>query len=136
MNRFLPGNRITLLSNGDQYFPALIAAIDRARETVWFETYIFADDATGRLVAGALIRAAQRGVHVRALVDGWGAKFYLTAALEREMRDGGVDVIDDENTPRQTPPRVDFAVMVEGPLLPEIEQTMQRVWGIVQLVRT
>src|SRR5207344_2780040 len=73
MNRFLPGNRITLLSNGDQYFPALIGAIDAARETVWFETYIFADDATGRLVAG------------------WGAKFYLTVALEREMRDGGVD---------------------------------------------
>lgn len=175
MNRFLPGNRITLLSNGDQYFPALIRAIDAARETVWFETYIFADDATGRLVAGALIRAAKRGVHVRALVDGWGAKFYLTVALEREMRDGGVDfqkyrpevapwqfrthrlrrlhrklcvvdgeiafvgginVIDDDNTPRQTPPRVDFAVSVEGPLLPEIEQTMQRVWGIVQLVRT
>ncbi len=175
MNRFLPGNRITLLSNGDQYFPALIGAIDAARETVWFETYIFADDATGRLVAGALIRAAQRGVTVRALVDGWGAKFYLTVALEREMRDGGVDfqkyrpevapwqfrshrlrrlhrklcvvdgeiafvgginVIDDENTPRQTPPRIDFAVSVEGPLLPEIEQTMQRVWGIVQLVRT
>jgi len=175
MNRFLPGNRITLLSNGDQYFPALVRAIDAARETVWFETYIFADDATGRLVAGALIRAAQRGVQVRALVDGWGAKFYLTVALEREMRNGGVDfqkyrpevapwqfrshrlrrlhrklcvvdgiiafvgginVIDDENTPRQTPPRVDFAVAVEGPLLPEIEQTMQRVWGIVQLVRT
>ena len=174
MNRFLPGNRITLLSNGDQYFPTLMRAIDAARETVWFETYIFADDATGRLVAGALIRAAKRGVHVRALVDGWGAKFYLTAALEREMRDGGVDfqkyrpevapwqfrshrlrrlhrklcvvdggiafvgginVIDDNNTPRQTPPRVDFAVSVEGPLLPEIEQTMQRVWAIVQLVQ-
>jgi cardiolipin synthase len=175
MNRFLPGNRITLLSNGDQYFPALIRAIDGARDTVWFETYIFADDATGRSVAGALIRAAQRGVRVRALVDGWGAKFYLTVALEREMRDGGVDlqkyrpevspwqfrshrlrrlhrklcvvdgaiafvgginVIDDSNTPRQTPPRVDFAVAVEGPLLPEIEQTMQRVWAIVELVRT
>ncbi|MFI4953294.1 MAG: cardiolipin synthase ClsB [Burkholderiales bacterium] len=175
MNRFLPGNRITLLKNGAEYFPALIRAIDAAREEVWFETYIFADDATGRVVAGAMIGAAQRGVRVRALVDGWGAKFYLTAALEREMRDGGVDlrkyrpevapwqfrshrlrrlhrklcvvdgsvafvgginVIDDGNTPRQTPPRVDFAVSVEGPLLPEIEQTMQRVWGLVQLVRT
>ncbi|HEY2863528.1 MAG TPA: cardiolipin synthase ClsB [Casimicrobiaceae bacterium] len=175
MNRFLPGNRIRLLSNGDQYFPALTRAIDAAREAVWFETYIFADDATGRLVAAALMRAAQRGVKVRALVDGWGAKFYLSTALEQEMRDGGVDlqkyrpevapwqfrrhrlrrlhrklcvvdgviafvgginVIDDTNTPRQTPPRIDFAVAVEGPLLPEIEQTMQRVWGLVQLVRT
>lgn len=175
MNRFLPGNRITLLKNGSEYFPALIGAIDAACKEVWFETYIFADDATGRLVAGALIRAAQRGVRVRALVDGWGAKFYLTRALERDIRNGGVDlmkyrpevapwqfrthrlrrlhrklcvvdgtlafvgginVIDDANTPRQTPPRIDFAVAIEGPLLPEIEQTMQRVWGLVQLLRT
>src|SRR4029078_6820313 len=174
MNRFLPGNRITLLSNGDQYFPALIGAIDAARETVWFETYIFADDATGRLVAGALIRAAQRGVNVRALVDGWGAKFYLTVALEREMRDGGVDfqkyrpevapwqfrshrlrrmhrklchvdsevafvgginIIDDMNTPHQKPPRLDFAVRVRGPLLAPIVQTMQRLWALVELVQ-
>jgi cardiolipin synthase len=49
---------------------------------------------------------------------------------------GGINVIDDDNTPRQKPPRVDFAVAVEGPLLPEIEQTMQRVWAIVELVRT
>jgi cardiolipin synthase len=171
MNRFLPGNRITLLSNGDQYFPALIGAIDAARETVWFETYIFADDATGRLVAGALIRVAQRGVNVRTLVDGWGAKFYLTVALEREVRDGGVDFrVPPEAHPGNSAhiacaacignyawstgiarrrhqrhrrrkhatanPPGSFAVSVEGPLLPEIEQTMQRVWGIVQLVRT
>ena len=174
MSRFLPGNRLTLLRNGGEYFPALTGAIDLAQKEVWFESYIFADDATGRMVAGALIRAAQRGVVVRALVDGWGAKFYLTRALEQDLRDGGVDfakyrpevapwqfrshrlrrlhrklcvvdatvafvgginVIDDENTPRQTPPRIDFAVKVEGPLLPDIEQTMQRVWGIVQLLR-
>lgn len=175
MNRFLPGNRVTLLKNGGEYFPALIAAIDAAQKEIWFETYIFADDATGRLVAGALIGAAQRGVTVRALVDGWGARFYLTRALDRDLRNGGVDllkyrpevapwqfrshrlrrlhrklcvvdgtvafvgginVIDDANTPRQTPPRIDFAVKVEGPLLPEIEQTMQRVWGLVQLLRS
>ncbi len=173
MNRFVPGNRITLLCNGEQYFPTLVRAFDAAAHEIWFETYIFADDPSGRLVASALIRAAERGVHVRVLVDGWGAKYYLTETLERDMLDGGVrllkyrpevafyqfrsnrlrrlhrklcvvdgkiafvggiNVIDDSNTPRQKPPRVDFAVSVEGPLLPAIEYTMQRVWGLVQLV--
>ena len=49
---------------------------------------------------------------------------------------GGINVIDDANTPGQTPPRADFAVMVEGPLLVPIVQTMQRVWALVQLVRS
>jgi cardiolipin synthase A/B len=38
MNRFLPGNRITLLRDGAQYFPALVRAIDGAQREVWLET--------------------------------------------------------------------------------------------------
>jgi cardiolipin synthase A/B len=175
MNRFLPGNRITLLRDGAQYFPALVRAIDGAQREVWLETYIFADDATGRLIAASLSRAALRGVRVRVLVDGWGAKLYLTPALQRDMIQagielmkyrpevapwqfrshrlrrlhrklcqvdgriafvGGINVIDDMNTPHHKPPRADFAVSVEGPLLPAIEQTMQRVWALVQLVQS
>ena len=48
---FTAGNRLQLLRNGEAYFPALIAAIDRARHEVHLETYIFADDATGRSIA-------------------------------------------------------------------------------------
>ncbi|MFH1872864.1 MAG: cardiolipin synthase ClsB [Pseudomonadota bacterium] len=73
-HRFLAGNRLSLLNSGSEYFPALIAAIDAARHEVHLETYIFADDATGRRVAAALARAAQRGVAVRVLVDGFGAR--------------------------------------------------------------
>jgi cardiolipin synthase len=174
MNRFTPGNRITLLRDGAEYFPALVRAVDAAEKEVWLESYIFADDPAGRLVAASLMRAAQRGVRVRLLIDGWGAKLYLTAALEREITDtgvelmkyrpevapwqfrshrlrrlhrklcqvdgriafvGGINVIDDMNTPHHKPPRADFAVSVEGQLLPAIEQTMQRVWALVQLVQ-
>ena len=39
------------------------------------------------------------------------------------------------NTPRHKPPRVDFAVRVEGPLLASIVHTMQRVWAINELVQ-
>jgi len=68
------GNDLQLLRNGEQYFPALVAAIDAAREEVFLESYIYADDETGSLVTGALARAASRGVATRLLVDGFGAK--------------------------------------------------------------
>ena len=74
MNRVLPGNRITLLRSGGEYFPALVHAIDGAEREVWLETYIYADDDVGGIVTAALVRAAKRGVIVRLLVDGWGAR--------------------------------------------------------------
>lgn len=68
------GNRVTLLRNGAEFFPALVAAIDSASEDVRLETYIFADDAAGRAVGGALARAARRGVRVRLMIDGFGSR--------------------------------------------------------------
>ncbi|ATQ73971.1 cardiolipin synthase ClsB [Massilia violaceinigra] len=65
-------NDIALLETGLEFFPALIAAIDGAQYDIYFETYIFADDATGRSVADALCRAGQRGVKVRVVTDWWG----------------------------------------------------------------
>lgn len=72
--QFVGGNRLTLLRNGLAYFPALVAAIDAAQEEVFLESYIYADDETGSLVTDALARAAARGVRVRLLVDGFGAR--------------------------------------------------------------
>ncbi len=48
---------------------------------------------------------------------------------------GGINLIDDMNTPRHKPPRVDFAVRVDGPLLAPIVQTMQRLWALVELAQ-
>lgn len=81
--RYVEGNRLTLLCNGEQYFPALVEAIDAARELVFLETYIFADDQTGSLVADALARAAVRGASVHLLIDGFGARNF--APRFREM---------------------------------------------------
>ncbi|HSU43198.1 MAG TPA: cardiolipin synthase ClsB [Casimicrobiaceae bacterium] len=174
MNRYTAGNSVTLLRNGAEYFPVLLEAISLAEREIWLETYIFAEDDTGRRVADALIATARRGVTVRVLVDGWGARHYLTHALAQRLIDGGVDllkyrpevmpwhfrshrlrrlhrklchvdgrvafvgginVIDDMNTPGHTPPRVDFAVCVRGPLVVPIAQTMQRVWAIVEVTQ-
>ena len=72
--QYVGGNRLTLLRNGEEYFPALVGAIDAASAEIFLETYIFADDETGSLVADALARAAARGVAVHLLIDGFGAR--------------------------------------------------------------
>ena len=169
MIRFTDGNDVRLLSAGTEYFPALESAIDAAREEIYLETYIFADDAAGQRIAAALSRAARRGVTTRVLVDGFGSKVYadtLSAALisagvqllvyrpdispfnlrrsrlrrlHRKLAIvdacaalvGGINIIDDMHTPRQRPPRVDFAVTVRGPIVDEIHAAVTRLWVIV-----
>jgi cardiolipin synthase len=92
MVEFFNGNRITLLKSGAEYFPQLEAEIDTARHEVHLETYIFKADATGRAVAGALARAARRGVSVHVLVDGYGSQG-LDPALVKEMEAAGVQLL-------------------------------------------
>lgn len=70
----LPGNRLTLLTGGAEFFPELIAAIDAAHHEVRVETYIFNPDASGEAVRDALVRAASRGVRIRLMIDGVGTR--------------------------------------------------------------
>jgi cardiolipin synthase A/B len=173
MQRYSSGNSVLLLRNGTEYFPAVITAIEAARNSIYIETYIFADDASGRVVADALVAARERGVDVRVVVDGYGAKHYLSdclrdtltragvwvvlyradvfpmsfraARLRRLHRKllivdgeiafvGGINIIDDMNTPGHTPPRVDFAVRVEGPILEPIVAAAHRLWRVLRVV--
>ncbi|MHA3013090.1 cardiolipin synthase ClsB [Cupriavidus necator] len=85
------GNAVRLLHGGQDFFPALIAAIDQAAFQVMLETYIYADDEVGRAVSDALIRAAARGVTVRVTVDGFGAGD-MPAELAARLRAGGVQL--------------------------------------------
>lgn len=85
---YLPGNRIELLETGAQFFPALLSAIGAAERAIQLETYIFANDATGRAVARALAAAARRGIDVRVLVDGFGAGDFAQG-LGREIVTAG-----------------------------------------------
>ncbi|MBS1159534.1 MAG: clsB [Proteobacteria bacterium] len=80
---FLPGNRLTLLNSGAEYFPALLHDIDDAQSEIFLESYIFADDAIGHAVADALCRAAARGVQVNVTVDGFGGRNFSTDFLPR-----------------------------------------------------
>ncbi|MFN3594612.1 MAG: cardiolipin synthase ClsB [Thiobacillaceae bacterium] len=82
------GNRLTLLENGRQYFPALLEAIAAARHEVHLESYIFELDATGRQVLAALVAAARRGVRVHLLLDGFGCRRFPAEAAEALRRNG------------------------------------------------
>ena len=69
------GNHIQALVNGDEAFPAMLAAIDSAKVSISLATYIFDNDAAGRRFVDALGRAVARGVQVRVLVDDAGARY-------------------------------------------------------------
>jgi cardiolipin synthase len=163
---FLAGNKLQLLMNGSAYFPALEQAFDAAQSEIYIETYIFADDDTGRSIAAALVRAAGRGVSVHVLVDGFGSKGLfeqtrkllsagnievlifgpktspLTLRRNRLRRlhrklvvvdarvafIGGINIIDDMHTPRHTPPRYDYAVRIEGPLIASVLDQTAHLW--------
>lgn len=168
--KFVTGNSLELLECGNQYFPALLAAINGARTEIHLETYIFEPDDTGRGIAAALSAAARRGVAVRVLVDGFGARDF-PRELGRMLREngvevlvyrpevaamrfrrnrlrrlhrklavidaaiafvGGINVIDDMDTPGQTPPRYDYAVRITGPLLADIHDAARHLWQLVR----
>ncbi|MCG6873796.1 MAG: cardiolipin synthase ClsB [Betaproteobacteria bacterium] len=165
---FREGNRVTLLRSGVEYFPALEAAIEQAQYSIHLETYIFADDAAGRRIAGALLAAAARGVRTDVIVDGFGSKRFLGTlsdvlaagevrvlvfrsdiypwnfgrhGLRRMHRKlavidgtvafvGGINIIDDMHTPGHTPPRFDYAVRVEGPVLENVCEQAEQLWTL------
>jgi len=86
------GHTLSLLRNGEEYFPRLLGAIDDAVKTIYLETYIYAADESGQQVSDALKRAARRGVQVRLLLDGFGASD-LPQAFEKEWLAEGISVL-------------------------------------------
>jgi cardiolipin synthase len=171
MSIFTAGNQIQLLRNGAEYFPALEAAIEQATHEIYLQTYIYEPDKIGIRIGNALKRAAQNGVTVNILLDGFGCKD-LPAAFVQELEIagvkvmfyrpkispwtfkknrlrrmhrkvavidgkigfvGGINIIDDYNVPDNTPPRIDYAVRVEGKLLPAILSSVDKLWRRISL---
>lgn len=86
------GHMLTLLRNGEEFFPRLVAAIDNAAHLLYLETYIFTADASGRMVLEALLRAAKRGVAVHLLMDGFGSATFPQGWAEK-LRAAGAQVL-------------------------------------------
>ena len=72
-SRWVPGNQFELLENGEEFFPRVFEAIAQARREVMLETFILFEDKIGQQLHAALLGAAQRGVEVHVLVDGFGS---------------------------------------------------------------
>lgn len=167
---FHGGHRAQLLCGGDELFPSLIEALGAARREVWLATYIFNDDVSGQRVADALVAAAQRGVKVHVLVDGFGSKAWLPVlramfvgggvrfevfrSLDRwwswfqpqQLRRlhqklvavddcvayvGGINFIDDRFDMHHgwsSEPRLDFAVLLEGPVAADVALSIRALW--------
>ena len=83
------GNTVELLRNGEQAYPAMLAAIDEAETSLFLSTFIFGSDQTGRQFIHALTRASRRGVDVRVIVDGVG-EMYSWPRATRLLRKRGV----------------------------------------------
>jgi cardiolipin synthase len=85
----LDGNRVVPLVNGEQAYPDMLRAIDRAQRSISLAVYIFQFDEVGRAFADALSRAAARGVEVRVLLDDLGSG-RLWGSPVRALRAAGV----------------------------------------------
>ncbi|AWN37055.1 phospholipase D-like domain-containing protein [Methylobacterium radiodurans] len=79
----LAGNAVQLYRNGDEAYPAMLAAIADARTSLVLTSYIFRDDPTGRLFCAALAEARARGVAVRVIIDGIGGGYFRAKAYRR-----------------------------------------------------
>ena len=87
----LDGNDFELLFGYDNIIDRLIADIDAAAHHVHLLYYIIADDETGRRVDEALVRAVNRGVKCRVLVDHFGALPFIKK-LGDQMIAQGIDL--------------------------------------------
>jgi cardiolipin synthase len=85
------GNRITLLENGEQYYPRVFEVVAQAQREVLLETFILFDDVVGRQLRQALLQAAANGAEVHVLVDGWGSPD-LSAEYLRPLTEARVQV--------------------------------------------
>ncbi|MEN3276817.1 MAG: cardiolipin synthase [Massilia sp.] len=87
----IEGNRVEALLNGDQIFPAMLAAIRAAQHTITFETYIYWSESIGHEFSDALSERARAGVKVHLMLDFIGSMKMDDGAIQK-MRDAGVQV--------------------------------------------
>ena len=93
VNQSLPygGNLVETFTSGYTFLPALLRELQQAREHIHIESYIFEDDAVGRLVRDVLMERSQAGVEVRVIYDDVGCWHVPNRFFER-MREAGIDV--------------------------------------------
>jgi len=125
---WVPGNRITLLENGEGYYPRVFDAIAAAEHEVLLETFILFDDKVGRELQQALLRAAGRGAKVHVLVDGWGSPD-LPPSFTQPLLDAGVKLRSFEPAQRLFGARINMLRRMHRKLV-VVDQRRAFVGGI------
>lgn len=94
INGFAPSlaHEAELMADGATARARIVQDMDAAQHEIHVLYYIWLDDHTGQDVAQALIRATQRGVKCRAMVDGLGSRALVKSALWQYMQQAGVEV--------------------------------------------
>ena len=85
-------NHVEIYTEGYTFFPALLAAIGEAKQSIHIDMYIFADDALGTLVSDALIDKAHQGVEIRVVYDDVGC-WNVKHSFFEHMREEGIQVV-------------------------------------------
>ena len=86
------GNTYEVLTNGDQVFPAMLDAIDRAERRISFETYIYEAGELAETFTTALENAARRGVQVDMVLDNMGSS-KMDPAHDERLRKAGCHIV-------------------------------------------
>jgi len=86
---WVDGNSVELLINGEAFYPRVFEAMGQARDEILLETFIIYEDKVGHQLQRALIEAAQRGVRVEVVADGYGTAD-LSAEFIGAMTEAGV----------------------------------------------
>ena len=87
----LQGNRVDTLLNGAQIFPAMLGEIEKARQTITFETYIYWEGSIGEQFAEKLSERSRAGVKVHVLLDWVGSQRMNPELLDR-LKAAGVEI--------------------------------------------
>ncbi len=90
-NALLAGNAVEPLLNGDEAYPAMLAAIGAARHFVHLASYIFDSHGVGAEFVAALSAARARGVQVRVMLDGFG-EFYAFPRVGAALEEAGIEL--------------------------------------------
>lgn len=86
------GARLTLLDTGKRRLDALLDLIAGAKRSLRLLYYIYADDSVGQRVNRALIEAAERGIDVALIVDGFGADSVSDRSFYEPLKEAGIAV--------------------------------------------
>ncbi|HEY8461877.1 MAG TPA: phospholipase D-like domain-containing protein [Blastocatellia bacterium] len=89
--RLIPGNSARILKDAAENYPVWLEAIESARRTIHFESYVIHEDEQGWIFADALIAKAREGVKVRLIYDWMGALTSTSNRFWRRLREAGIE---------------------------------------------